>query len=284
MDPEKPAFGFYTGEENVEIKEYYRQIFNEVYGDTFPASLKQSVQSQPKKKLTILMASSSGAEGITLTNVRHVHIMEPHWTPARHEQVIGRAIRINSHASLPEAERTVRVSFYLSVFNEKQGKSNDNNVVPVRRNDTAIKRYDGEQPVEVFMTTDEYLYETTFEKNLVNSRISILLKQAAVDCEIHRKLHGKEKPVISCMRFDTTATGEDLAFKPNIKSEDLDMTYIRNTTRRHRKLQKVAIKGIVFLIDPDSKEVFDGVAFDDNKRLLRLGVMTSSTQIRFLLT
>jgi len=284
MDPEKPAFGFYTGEENVEIKEYYRQIFNEVYGDTFPASLKQSVQSQPKKKLTILMASSSGAEGITLTNVRHVHIMEPHWTPARHDQVIGRAIRINSHASLPEAERTVRVSFYLSVFNEKQGKSNDNNVVPVRRNDTAIKRYDGEQPVEVFMTTDEYLYETTFEKNLVNSRISILLKQAAVDCEIHRKLHGKEKPVISCMRFDTTATGEDLAFKPNIKSEDLDMTYIRNTTRRHRKLQKVAIKGIVFLIDPDSKEVFDGVAFDDNKRLLRLGVMTSSTQIRFLLT
>jgi hypothetical protein len=85
------------------------------------------------------------------------------------------------------------------------------------------------------------------------------------------------------MRFDSTATSEDLAFKPNIKSEDTDATTLRNTSRKHRRLQKVLIKGLSLIIDPDTKEVFDGPAWDDNKRLLRMGEMINSTSIRFLL-
>lgn len=284
MDPEKPAYCFYTGEEDVDQREYMRQIFNGKYQDDFPASLKASVEKRDKKILCLLMASSSGAEGITLTNVRRVHIMEPHWNPARHDQVIGRAIRICSHAGLPVEERTVRISFYVSVFTEEQSKSTEgsNNVVPIRRNDTELKRYEGD-PVEVFMTTDEYLYEKSYEKEVTNKRIATLLKQAAIDCEIHRKLHSRETPVLSCMRFDTAATGEDLAFKPSIKSEESDLTYLRNTTRRKRRLQKVQIKQMVFYIDPDTKEVFDGPAFEDKERLLRVGELTSPTQIKFLL-
>lgn len=283
LDPEKPAFAFYTGNEDAEQREYMRQIFNGVgYGDTFPASLKASIESKPKKKLCLFMITAAGAEGITLANVRHVHIMEPHWNPARHDQVIGRAIRICSHARLPVEERTVRVSFYLSVFSEAQTKSTEGvNVVLVRRTDMVVKRYEGD-PTEVFMSTDEYLYEKAYEKEKVNQKIGLLLKQAAVDCEIHRRLHSRETPVITCMRFDSTVTGEDLAFKPNIKQDEVDSTYLRNTQRRKRRLQKVSIKGMVFLIDPDTKEVFDGPAFDDDNRLMRMGLMTSPVQIRWL--
>ena len=283
LDPEKPAYAFFTGKEDMEQREYMRQIFNAKYSDDFPPSLKASVESKPKKKLCLLMITAAGAEGITLANVRHVHIMEPHWNPARHDQIIGRAIRICSHASLPQEERTVRVSFYLSVFTEAQSKSTEtaNNVVLVRRNDTAVKRYEGE-PVEAFMSTDEYLYEKTYEKEVTNKKISLLLKQAAVDCEIHRKLHSRETPVISCMRFDTNITGEDLAFKPDLKTNDLDESYLRNMQRKRRRLQKVQIKQMVFLLDPDTKEVFDGPAFEDDNRLLKLGQMTSPTQIRWL--
>lgn len=284
LDATKPAYAFYTGEEDAEQREYMRQIFNGVgFSDNFPPALRASVESQPKKLLCLLMASSSGAEGITLANVRHVHIMEPHWNPARHDQVIGRAIRICSHATLPQEDRTVRVSFYLSVFTEEQSKSTEgsNNVVPVRRADTDMKRYMGD-PVEAFMTTDEYLYEKSYEKDKVNQRIGTLLKQAAVDCEIHRKLHSRETPVISCMRFDSTVAGEDLAFKTDIKMEDTDLTYLRNTQRRKRRLQKVSIKQMIFLIDPDTKEVFDGPAFEDNQRLMRVGLMTSPVQIQWL--
>jgi hypothetical protein len=283
LDPEKPAYAFFTGNEDMEQREFMRQIFNAKYSDDFPPSLKASVEGKPKKKLCLFMITAAGAEGITLANVRHVHIMEPHWNPARHDQVIGRAIRICSHASLPQEERTVRVSFYLSVFTEGQSKSTEsaNNVVLIRRNDTDVKRYEGD-PVETFMTTDEYLYEKTYEKDVTNKRIGILLKQAAVDCEIHRKLHSRETPVISCMRFDSTVTGEDLAFKPDLKTNDLDESYLRNMQRRKRRLQKVQIKQMVFFIDPDTKEVFDGPAFEDNQRLLRLGDMTSPGQIRWV--
>ena len=282
---DKPAYAFFSGEEPEDMREMMRQILNNRYEDTFPPSLKTSIEKRGKKLLCMLMATSSGAEGITLANVRHVHIMEPHWTPARHDQVIGRAIRICSHATLPMSERTVRISFYLSVISSTQAKGADGpNVVAVRKSDMEVKRYEGDPPVETFMSTDEYLYEKVYEKAKVNQRISVLLKQAAVDCEVHRKLHSREKPQISCMRFDTTATGEDLAFKPNIKTDDLDETYLRNMTRKKRRLQKLKIKGIVYLMDPDSKEIFDGEAFEDNNRLMRIGTKISETQIKYWLS
>jgi len=285
-DPEmlddRPAYTFYTGEEKAEERDLTRQIFNGVYSKNFPASLKESVEKRPKKILQLLMASASGAEGITLNNVRHVHIMEPHWTPARHDQVIGRAMRICSHATLPMEERTVKVSFYLSVFTENQMKSAEYpNIVAIRRNDMVIKRYEGD-PVETFMSTDEYLYETAFEKERIGQRMALLLKESAIDCEIHRKLHARERPVVSCMRFDSTSTGEDLAFRPNIKNEDTDATVLRNTSKKHRRLQKVLVKGISLIIDPNTKEVFDGPAWDDNQRLLRMGKLVTPTSIEFL--
>jgi len=284
MDAEKPAFAFFTGNENMEEREYMRQIFNAKFSDDFPPSLKASVAASPKKKLCLFMISAAGAEGITLTNVRHVHIMEPHWNPARHDQVIGRAIRICSHAGLPLADRTVRVSFYLSTFTESQSKSTEsaNNVVMVRRTDMGTMRYKGGEPTEVFMTTDEYLYNTCFEKEKVNQKLGHLLKQAAVDCEVHRKLHSRESPVISCMRFDSTVMGEDLAYKPNFRQDDLDSTYLRNMQRKKRRVQKVSIKGMVFILDPDTKEVFDGPAFEDEQRLLRMGIMIGPGQLQWL--
>jgi len=289
MSSEKPAYAFYTGAkagDDAEKRDLIRQVFNgpTSYSRSFPASLKASVEKRGKKILCLFMASSAGAEGITLLNVRRVHIMEPHWNPARHDQVIGRAVRICSHASLPQDERTVKVSFYVSVFTEEQAKSTEgsNNVVFVRRSDMATKRYQGE-PQDAFLTTDEYLYNLSYEKDITTKRISTLLKSAAVDCEIHRKLHSRETPVVSCMRFDSTASGEDLAYKPNLKMDETDQSYLRNLTTRKRKLQKVSIKGMVFLIDPQTKEVYDGPAFEDRQRLLRVGTKTSESTIEWML-
>jgi hypothetical protein len=145
-----------------------------------------------------------------------------------------------------------------------------------------MKQYE-KDPVETFMSTDEYLYEISYEKDVVNKRISALLKQAAVDCEVHRKLHSREKPVVSCMRFDSTATGEDNAYKPNIANEDTDATIERNTIKRHRKLQKVSVRGMVFYFDSVSGDLFDNQAFEDNNRLLRVGKRISDTQIKWIL-
>jgi hypothetical protein len=83
------------------------------------------------------------------------------------------------------------------------------------------------------------------------------------------------------MRFDTTATGEDLAYKPGFKTDDLDTLYLRNVQRRTRRLQIVKAKGLVFVIDPDTNEVFDAPAFQDTQRLVRLGIRSAPGEIRF---
>ena len=70
----------------------------------------------------------------------------------------------------------------------------------------------------------------------------MILKQSAIDCEIHRKLHSKEQPVIQCMRFDTTSKYEDLAYNPNFKTDEKDSLYLRNIVRKSRRLQTVKIK------------------------------------------
>lgn len=272
-----PAFVFYDGE-NPNTRDLYRQIFNGEYESGFPQSLKDSIKD---KKLCIFMGTKAAAEGIDLKLVRSVLITEPHWNPVRIDQAIGRAIRICSHAKLPLAERTVKVHVYITVFTQEQTVTQEApNITVIRRNDMDMKRYEGDAR-EAFMSSDEYLYEITYRKSRIIKSVSHLLKQAAVDCEIHRKLHSKEQPVIQCMRFDTTATSEDLAFRTNIKQDETDSLYMRNIQRKSRRLQKVKVKGIALLIDPDTNEVFDLPSFDDTKRLIRLGVRVSPGEIRF---
>jgi len=278
MKPGVPAYGVFLGGAEEE-RELHRQIFNQDYADTFPQSLKDSIKEH---KLCVFLGSRAAAEGITLADVRRVHIMEPYWNPALIEQVIGRAIRICSHRKLPLAERTVTVKLYMSVFTQEQSTTNEGpNIVPIRRNDMTLKRYEGTDLKETFMSSDEYLYEVAYEKGRIIKNIALLLKQAAIDCEIHRKLHAKETPVIQCMRFDTTATGEDLAYKPGFKTDDLDTLYLRNIQRKSRRLQLIKVKGMLFILDPDTNEVFDSPSFQDTKRLIRLGLRTAPGEIRF---
>ena len=292
LDPTKPCFAFYTGKEDATERELMRYIFNEEYTSIqieYPQHF-QSIKDTLKARLCVLMASSSGAEGINLKNVRHLHIMEPYWNPARHDQVIGRGIRLCSHATrqtitdgvvntevVPMEERTIRVSFYLSVFSKAQGESvTAPNIVAIRRADSLPKRYDNPdatRPPESFMSSDEFLYNIAYEKGRLSSAIIKLLKQAAVDCEIHRKLHSREKPVIQCLRFDSQVKGDDNAFNPNIKDDERDASYLRNLMKRGRRLQRVKIKELVFLVDPDTREVFDEPAFGDAYRLLKLGTL-----------
>ena len=282
MQKSVPAYALYTGgttAKDKEERELYRQIFNEKYTDTFPQTLKDSIK---EKRLCIMMASKAGAEGITLLKTRNVYILEPYWNASRIEQVIGRAIRVNSHIALSIDERNVTVKLYLSVLSQKQAASSDApNIVAIRRNDMVLKRYEGDEPHEVFMTTDEYLYETSYEKNRVIKSLTTVLKQAAVDCEIHRNLHSKEQPVIQCMRFDTKVTGEDLAYRPSYLSDEKDTLYLRNIERKTRKIQIIKVKGTMMILDPLTNEIFDYNAFQDNKRLFRIGERSGPTKITF---
>ena len=96
----------FTGTEDAEEKEILRNIYNGTW-DSIPSSLasklrKMAANNNMGEVIKGFMITSSGAEGITLRNTRHVHIVEPYWHPVRSEQVIGRARRICSHQALAE--------------------------------------------------------------------------------------------------------------------------------------------------------------------------------------
>ena len=57
----------------------------------------------------MVLISQAGTEGLDFKFVRQVHVMEPWWHMNRIEQIIGRAVRTNSHIELPKSERNVDI-------------------------------------------------------------------------------------------------------------------------------------------------------------------------------
>jgi hypothetical protein len=125
----------YGGKTDTATKEMYRTVFNE---NTVPTC-------------NVFMITSAGAEGIDLKGVKHVHIMEPYWNPVRTEQVIGRARRICSHASLPKEDQIVNVHYYISI-------------------------HESIQP-----STDEFLYNLSLEKSTLTKSILDQVIEASID-------------------------------------------------------------------------------------------------------
>ena len=98
-------YTFITGKESQEQRKLNKEAFNHIWNTRV-------------EYIHIILISSSGAEGISLKCVRQVHIMEPFWNYIRVNQVLGRAIRMESHDLLPEDERNVEQYIYLTMLPE----------------------------------------------------------------------------------------------------------------------------------------------------------------------
>jgi superfamily II DNA or RNA helicase len=119
------------------------------------------------KKIKVLIMSKVLAEGITLKNVRGIHLLEPHWNNSLIEQVIGRAIRNNSHIKLPLDERNVIVYKYIAEYKNLK-------------------------------LIDDQMYEYSDLKQKSIDEILLLFKEIAVDCNIHINKNILENPGLKC--------------------------------------------------------------------------------------
>ena len=205
-----PMFALYTGTESAEEKEIIRNVFNDQW-KFVPQKLREQISLiQPENTMgqliKLLMITSSGAEGISLTNVRYVHITEPYWHPVRREQVIGRAKRICSHNTLPPELRTVNVHLYLMTFSEKQLSETEQSAVELKLKDRSM---DGK---EVF-TTDQSLHELSNVKQELSNQLLKAIKQAAIDCDFH-----KNKGVV-CYKFSNPSP-DKFSFVPKHENEE----------------------------------------------------------------
>ena len=100
-------------------KQSQKNLYNYISGELTEKERTLNKKSVNEGKSKILLISKAGAEGISLIEIRNVIIMESNWNAATDEQIIGRAIRKNSHIKLPKDQQNVKVFRYMM---KKPGK------------------------------------------------------------------------------------------------------------------------------------------------------------------
>ena len=123
------------------------------------------------KYIKILLLSKAGTEGISLSNMRSVNLLDPHWNTSQEDQTAARAIRYCSLGDLPMELRHVLVNHYYAI-------------VP----DGSVK------------TADEIISENARLKSISIKSFTDAVKEVAVDCELNKE-HNSLISDVRCFKF-----------------------------------------------------------------------------------
>ena len=261
-DMSKPKFVLYTGTETAEEKEIVRNIFNGLW-DVIPTTLveplkKMSPNNNLGEIIRIFMITASGAEGISLKNVRFVHITEPYWHPVRTEQVIGRARRICSHKDLPEDLQTVDVFLYLMTFTEDQLTSDKS--IEMRLKDKG-------KLTDRALTSDEALFEISTIKEDIAHQLLDSVKESSIDCALHSK--AGEEGEVKCFTFGTVQSAA-YSFHPSIEEEETDKAAKQNKKKIKLNLNELTIDGEKYAYDKVTHKIYEYESYR-RQNLVHLG-------------
>tara|TARA_B100000902_G_scaffold117205_1_gene117914 strand:- start:4942 stop:7491 length:2550 start_codon:yes stop_codon:yes gene_type:complete len=159
------------GDKSDDNREYLRKIFNSEF-DALPTGLSDILPFKSNLKGEVVKAffiTASGSEGITLKNVRQLHIVEHHWSEIRVDQVIGRVCRLHSHSALPTHQQTVDVYKYATVFGD------------IEVSETLL----GDNG----KTSDEAVIATAQRKKVISDHLLKCIRVASIDC-VYNKVPG----------------------------------------------------------------------------------------------
>lgn len=246
-----------------EKTELLLRIFNGQQVGFLPTSIQEQLKTAgygESKNLRgdlarVMMISQSGAEGISLRNVRRVLIAEPFWNMVRIDQVIGRAIRAKSHDDLPAEDRTVEVFIYETVFSKEQ-----------------IERKQQQVELDNNISTDEHIFKIAERKDRIIRQFLTMMKMAAVDCMSHAprnkplsttvNIYGKEMGM-KCYAFAINAPKDELSYQPSWASELARLN--ENPLERNRqvqgKVQRLGADRKKYVVVAGMQGVFDYEAY-----------------------
>ena len=203
--------------------------------------------------IKILMITQSGSAGISLKNVRQVHIVEPYWNKSRIDQVIGRANRTCSHIDLPESERNFKVFMYRMKMTSEQNKKS-----------VYIRSTDNEK------TTDQSIYQLAEKKDSITSKILMNIKKGAVDCALNKNNMGS---TYECFAYPLDVDGFEKAYYEDIK-EDKDSAVDQQRVKQIRvKPFKVTIEGVSYIWLENTNELFNYDLYKSTGTLDKIGML-----------
>jgi len=124
--------------------------------------------------IRVLIVTEAGAEGISVLEARHMHILESSPRMSKTIQSIGRVARYKSHMRLPVEERSIKVWRYWSVVPQRD----------VKITTTVMDRDGVEKTITTIISDTQTIDETLYEKGMVTVRgvrsFLDLLKQISV--------------------------------------------------------------------------------------------------------
>lgn len=160
-----------SGEVDVEDRSRLQAIF------TSPDNMRGEI-------CNLILISSTGAEGLDLKCIRHIHAMEPYWNLGRLLQINARGVRNDSHKMLPADEKNVQPYVYLAV--PPQGMELD-------PSDPAYEK-----------TTDVDLYEESLESQIIIYAFLEAGHEVSIECLVNEDPNNKS----SCLCRKCSPTNE----------------------------------------------------------------------------
>jgi hypothetical protein len=112
------------------------------------------------KNIKVIIGSKIISEGFSLKNVRHVHILTPHWNFSETDQAIARAFRLFSHNDLQQLIPDLTVKIYLYTI-----LTGDKNILSI----------------------DSHMYNFCENKDISIKSIENLIKQTSFDCQLNKE-------------------------------------------------------------------------------------------------
>ena len=206
--PMKPRYALITGQ-----------------GRTSSPSTRQAIMrvfNHPRNRhgqlIQIIFVTQAAAQGISLFNIRQIHIMEPFWGNVKIRQVIGRGIRLCSHRNLPFLQRVVHVWQYHAV---RYGYNADPSKIDLRKRNEAVSAWkaiahDMEYAYDI--TTDKYVQQIADQKDKLIFGFSHIIDNAAVDCQLNHSQNTDDVSKIECIQFSKVNV-TDRAYYPNLEDD-----------------------------------------------------------------
>ena len=111
--------------------------------------------------IRVVLASPKVSEGVDFRYVRQIHILDPWFNMSRIEQVIGRGMRVCSHALLPFEQQNTTVYLHVCRYADKSKEA-----------------------------LDEFIYRTVVEpKGIAIAKVKKVLMESAMDCELEQAVN-----------------------------------------------------------------------------------------------
>lgn len=185
-------------------------------------------------QIDLILLSSTGAEGLDLKNVRHIHVTEPYWNWGRVKQIIARGVRNDSHKTLPADEKNVTPYIYLAIPPESD-RGADGTYKP---------------------TTDTELFDEAVKEQLVIESFHEALHEIAIECMANGESYCR-----TC-----NPSGERL-FTDDVARDVAAPDPCSAMREEQVRAEEIIVDGVTYYFKPDDTRLYDYAVYEHDKNI-----------------